>query len=339
MIDVIIIGGGPAGLYSAFYCGLRGMTVKIIEAQEYLGGKLNVYKEKNIWDIGGVVPQSAEDIISALIKQGNTFDPTIILGEKVTEINNEKNKITVITEDGDVHQAKSLIIATGTGIIAPKKLDFDYPGVFETSNLHYEVQEVESYRDQVVMISGGNDSAVQWAKALSSVAKKIYLVYRKESFRGYETEVESVLCDEKIHCLTEKEISGFKSEKNDKIEIVELKDALTNKKEEFPVDSVIVCHGFERNNPLLDKEDRLFKVVDDIFFETSEKGKTSIPGIYAAGDAASYDGKVRLIAGTFHDAVNAANGVKLIVDPEANERGQVSSHHELLEKRNLEKNS
>ncbi|MDY3278252.1 MAG: NAD(P)/FAD-dependent oxidoreductase, partial [Staphylococcus chromogenes] len=74
MKDVTIIGGGPAGLYASFYAGLRGMDVQIIDAQEKLGGKMRLYPEKIIWDIGGVAPKTCEAITQDIIEQGLHFN-------------------------------------------------------------------------------------------------------------------------------------------------------------------------------------------------------------------------------------------------------------------------
>lgn len=81
--DVTIIGGGPSGLYSAFYAGLRDLKTKIIEFQPTLGGKLHVYPEKIIWDIGGMPATPAQQVIENLVKQGLTFKPTVCLNTKV----------------------------------------------------------------------------------------------------------------------------------------------------------------------------------------------------------------------------------------------------------------
>ena len=75
--DVTIIGGGPAGLFSAFYSGLREMKTKIIEFQPYLGGKVHVYPEKMIWDIGGLTPVTGEQLIEQVVQQGLTFEPEL----------------------------------------------------------------------------------------------------------------------------------------------------------------------------------------------------------------------------------------------------------------------
>ena len=83
LFDVTVIGGGPAGLYSAFYSGLREMRTKIIEFQPHLGGKIHVYPEKMIWDVGGLLPVTGDKLIEQLVQQGLTFKPEVVLDTKV----------------------------------------------------------------------------------------------------------------------------------------------------------------------------------------------------------------------------------------------------------------
>ncbi|GJM77599.1 hypothetical protein HMSSN139_00950 [Paenibacillus sp. HMSSN-139] len=80
-------------MYSAFYSGLREMKTKLIEYQPFLGGKVNVYPEKMIWDIGGLTPVTGEQLIRQLIEQGLTFQPEVVLGEKVTSISRGEDRI------------------------------------------------------------------------------------------------------------------------------------------------------------------------------------------------------------------------------------------------------
>ncbi len=87
--DVTIIGGGPAGLYASFYSGLRGLKTKIIESQPQLGGKIHVYPEKMIWDVGGYPPLPGAMLIDKLVEQGLTFQPTVVLNTKVNAIHRE----------------------------------------------------------------------------------------------------------------------------------------------------------------------------------------------------------------------------------------------------------
>lgn len=121
IFDVTIIGGGPAGLYSAFYSGLRGMKTKVIEYQPQLGGKLHVYPEKMIWDVGGHKPLPSAELIEQLIEQGLTFDPTVVLGEKVETISQDADLLFKLTTTrGEEHFSKTVIVAVGSGILNPQ---------------------------------------------------------------------------------------------------------------------------------------------------------------------------------------------------------------------------
>lgn len=332
MVDVIIIGGGPAGLYSAFYCGLRGLSVQLIEGQHFLGGKLNVYREKNVWDVGGLVGQPAKNIIDSLITQAETFEPEIILGKSVTDIKKEDDAFCVQTNDNAKYYSKAVIIGTGTGISIPTKLDSDYPVVYETTSIFYDMPDVPLFRDKVVMVSGSNAKAIRWAENVSDVAKKVYFIYRKDLQKGSSIDLTSLATNDKVICIENKKITKFTSLDEESIHSVELTHLLDKTSEWLEVDTVLVSHGVKKNNPLI-KETTEFDLEKKTYFKINNQGETSIEGIFAAGDAAFYDGKLRMIAESFHDAIKASNSVKKKIDPKATDRGKVSSHHEELKKR------
>jgi ferredoxin/flavodoxin---NADP+ reductase len=99
IFDVTVIGGGPAGLYSTFYSGLREMKTKLIEYQPQLGGKIHVYPEKMIWDVGGQTPISGAKLIEQLVEQGLTFNPNVVLNEKIESITRNEKGIFVLEAD------------------------------------------------------------------------------------------------------------------------------------------------------------------------------------------------------------------------------------------------
>lgn len=123
--DVTIIGGGPAGLYSAFYSGLRGLKTKLLESQPQLGGKVLLYPEKLIWDIGGHPPVLGEQFVKQLIEQAKTFDPTILTGTKVDLIERHNDIFVIHTAAGEKHYSKTVLLAVGGGIISPQKLTLE----------------------------------------------------------------------------------------------------------------------------------------------------------------------------------------------------------------------
>lgn len=333
--DVTIIGGGPAGLYSAFYSGLRGMDVRLIEAREELGGKICLFKEKVIWDAGGQPPLQGETFRKQLIEQGKTFGPEILTNTKITSI--RKNGLGLFeTEDhlGRVHLSKAIIMANGGGIVTPQKLKLQGAAVAEMDNLHYTMPSLATFTGRTVLISGGGDAAVDWADELSGIAAKVILVHRRDNFCAHEAQVEKVrrsgtdiLLNVAIHRL-------FADGAKTRIEMVELKDTETGALTRVEVDDVVISHGYERDATLEFGAGSEPLRKDGHFFEGRADAATSVPGIFAAGDCLSYAGKVNLLVGAFQDAVNAVNRAKTYVDPEAHDRGMVSSHNERFKERN-----
>lgn len=334
--DVTIIGAGPAGLYSAFYAGLREMKTKIIESQAYLGGKVNIYPEKLIWDVGGLPPVTGEQLIRQLIRQGTTFDPTIVLNEKVLSISRDERGFALHTNSGAAHYSKTVILAIGAGIIKPVKLQLDGAEKFEVTNLHYTVKSYARFRNRTILISGGGDSALDWASELSDVAKKVYLAYRKDAFKGHEATITKVRKNGVV-CLLNTEIERLiAADDHSFIERVVLRHHGEDAAVELEVDDVIVCHGYEREKELIRDSKVDIRMKDEYCIEGTPLCETSVPGIFAAGDCIQYDGKLYLIAGAFQDAANAVNRAKQFIAPEAASYGMVSSHNDLFKEKNKE---
>ncbi|PHK50338.1 NAD(P)/FAD-dependent oxidoreductase [Staphylococcus edaphicus] len=335
MDDVIIIGGGPAGLYASFYSGLRGMRVRIIDIQDKLGGKMHVYPEKIIWDIGGLAPKPCFEIIQDTVNQGLHFEPEVNLGERVIDIRKiSEQYFEVETDQGNVFDGKSVIIAIGGGIINPKQLDIKDAERYKLTNLHYVVQSLKKFKDKNVLISGAGNSALDWANDLSGYAKSVTLIYRKSDIRGYEA------MREKMEQLNVKKLPNthihqlIGDETQTQIEQVILENNETGEHTVRTFDDVIISHGFDRENTLLEQSSA--KV--DMFNEYSIKGfgntSTSIDGLYACGDIIYHEAKAHLIASAFSDAANAANLAKLYIEPKATPEGYVSSHNDIFKESN-----
>lgn len=336
--DVTIIGGGPSGLYSAFYAGLRDLKTKIIEFQPTLGGKLHVYPEKIIWDIGGMPPTPAQQVIENLIKQGLTFKPTVCLNTKVDFITKKEDIFVIETSSGEKHYSKKVIVAVGGGIISPIKLHIEGAEKYEVSNLHYTIRGIQSFKDKSLLISGGGNSAIDWAKDLIGIAKQITVIYRGEKLSAHEAQIRH-LQDNGVPIITNTQIKTLvANETKTKIEEVILENVVTKEASKIVVDDVLVNHGYDRDSSfsfdaaLSPEKDKDY----DYYYLTDGKGLTSVDGIYAVGDISKYDNKVYLITGTFQDAVNAINAIKISLEPTADQYAKVSSHNEVFEKRNRE---
>lgn len=337
IFDVTIIGGGPAGLYSAFYSGLREMKVKLIEFQPQLGGKLHVYPEKMIWDVGGQTPIQGEKLIEQLVAQGLTFKPEVVLNEKVEKIGrNQDGHFELVGSSGQLHLSKTVIVAVGGGILNPQKLEIEGAERFEVSNLNYTVKSIERFKGKTVMISGGGNSAIDWANELEPIAGKVMVTYRKGELAGHEAQV-SQLMNSKVHCFLNTAITKLiASDERDVVESVELTHQLTGETHLEPVDEIIINHGYERDATLLEASDLPLDIADGYYISGNANSESTVPGLFAAGDILQHPGKLNLIAGTFQDAANAVNKAKQFIQPEANGIAMVSSHNEVFKERNKE---
>ncbi|WP_062051869.1 NAD(P)/FAD-dependent oxidoreductase [Bacillus sp. JCM 19034] len=333
--DLTIIGGGPAGLYAAFYSGLRGMKTKIIEFQPYLGGKIHIYPEKMIWDVGGLTPITGQKLINQLVEQGLTFDPTVVLNEKVESISKDDHgEFLLRGSSGECHRSKTVIVAVGSGILKPQKLEIEGAERFEVSNLHYTVKSLKQFKNRTVIISGGGNSAVDWANELEPIAEKVYLTYRKGELKGHEAQVTQLL-NSTVCCLLNSSITKLVANLNgDLVNKVEVTNHENGHTEYVEIDDIIINHGYERDSSLLENSSLNITMEDGFYIKGNAVSESSIPGLYAAGDILKHDGKLHLIAGAFQDAANAVNQAKRFIDPKANSYGMVSSHNEVFKERN-----
>src|SRR5699024_6974039 len=142
--DMTIIGAGPAGLFTAFYGGMRQASVKLIESLPHTGGQLTaLYPEKYIYDVAGFPKIRAQELVDNLEEQLKLFDSDLVLGETietVEKLEDETFKLTAM--NGNVHYSKVIIITGGNGAFEPRKLNIQDCQRFEEENLHYFVKDM-----------------------------------------------------------------------------------------------------------------------------------------------------------------------------------------------------
>lgn len=312
VVDILIIGGGPAGMFAAFYGGMRHASVKIIESMPQLGGQLAaLYPEKYIYDIAGFPKVTAQEIVDRLKQQLSLFKQEVCLEEKVVNVKKIEERLFEVTTDKGSHLAKSVIITAGVGAFSPRRLDMEEAAKFEKTNLHYFVGDLQRFKDQNVLISGGGDSAVDWSLMLEPIAKSVTLVHRRDKFRAHEHSVEQLM-NSSVKIITPTEITALHGE--DSITSVTLTDVKTKEATEIAVDAVIVNFGFVSSlGPI--SEWGINIEGGSIVVDT--RMETNIPGIFAAGDITTYPGKLKLIAVGFGEAPTAINNAKVYVDPTA----------------------
>lgn len=331
LYDVTIIGGGPAGMYAAFYSGMRDMKTKLIEAKDELGGRMLIYPEKMIWDVGGITPILCEKLIAQLEQQTATFEPTLVFGQQITRhTKQEDNTYILESATGQKHWTRTVILAIGRGILKMAKLELEGAERYEVSNLHYTVQELEPFRGKRVLISGGGNSAVDWANELEPIAEQVTIVHRRDMFGGHESHIQRMKTSS-VDVRTPYEVVQLFSSNGANIDRVTLNNVETGEIKQLEVDEVIVSHGLKSDYSGI-KDWGLN--MDDWNVYVSPKLETNLPGIFGAGDFAYYDSKLNLIAGAFTDGALAVNSAKLYMDPEAPRMAYVSSHNECFKEKN-----
>ncbi|PRX40218.1 thioredoxin reductase (NADPH) [Planifilum fimeticola] len=312
IIDITIIGGGPTGLFAAFYAGMRQMSVKVIESMPQLGGQLSaLYPEKYIYDVAGFPKVRAQELINNLIEQAKTADPIYCLDEKVLKVEKRSDGIFELTTTKQVHLSRAVIITAGCGAFEPRKLNLPEAEHFEGKGLYYFVNDMQQFAGKKVVIAGGGDSAVDWALMLEPIAESVTLIHRRDRFRAHEHSVQQMM-KSSIRVITPREIQSIHG--NDRIERVVIVNKQSGETEELEADAVIVSFGFVSS---LGPIQNWGLNIEKGSILVNSKMETNIPGIYAAGDIAHYPGKVKLIAAGFGEAPTAVNNAKQYIDPEA----------------------
>lgn len=319
--DTTIIGGGPVGIFTAFYAGMREMSVNIIDSLPILGGQLStLYPEKYIYDIAGFPKIRAQELIDNLIEQMEQFPVLKSLGESVVTITKLDNGYFEIETTIQKHYSKTIIISAGNGSFTPKLAGVPNEEHFKDANVHYFVQNMDQFQSKNVAILGGGDSAVDWALMLEPIANKVYLIHRRDKFRAHEHSV-SQLLQSKVEIVTPYRPDRFVGDS--KVEQVVLKHAKADEQKVLnDIDDVLVNFGFISSlGPIANwgleiKEQSIV---------VNSKMQTNIEGIYAVGDICTYDGKVKLIATGFGEAPIAISNAKVSINPEATVQPQHST--------------
>ncbi|MBX9968715.1 NAD(P)/FAD-dependent oxidoreductase [Priestia aryabhattai] len=310
--DITIIGGGPTGLFTAFYGGMRQASVKIIESLPQLGGQLSaLYPEKYIYDVAGFPKVRAQELVNNLKEQMDQFKPAVALEQAVEKVEKQADGVFRLTTNSEVHYSKTIIITAGNGAFKPRKIELEHAEQFEQTNLHYFVDDMNKFKGRKVLVCGGGDSAVDWSLMLEPIAEKVTLTHRRDKFRAHEHSVEN-LHNSPVDIKTPYVPVEFIGD--DRITQVVLENTKGEEKTIVDVDDVIVNFGFVSSlGPIkewdLDLEKNAIVV--------NSKQETNIPGIYAAGDVCTYDGKVKLIVAGFGEGPTAVNNAKAYIDPKA----------------------
>jgi ferredoxin/flavodoxin---NADP+ reductase len=313
VVDITILGAGPAGLAAAYYAGHRDASVRIIESLEQLGGQVAaVYPEKHVYDVAGHPKILGTKLVDLCAEQGLQYEPGVHLGEEVQTFErlsqNGEELLAVGTDKGGPYLTRALIITAGHGAFEPRKLGIEGIDDWEGRGVHYFVREKDTFRDRTCVIVGGGDSALDWTLGLQDTAKHpIALVHRRDRFRALESSVNEAKALEasgRVRIMTPCEVRELHGDGS--IEAVSIENTSTGELEQVPCEALITLLGFHSHLGAIADWGLELEGKRQIHIDP-RTCETSLPGVYAAGDVAGYEGKITLITIGMGEAAIAAN--------------------------------
>ncbi len=313
--DITIIGGGPTGLFAAFYAGMRGMSVRIVDSLPELGGQLTaLYPEKFIYDVGGFAKVLAKDLATELMEQALQFEPEVVLDEEVRHIEKNGDAFHLTGRTGN-YATRSLVIAGGKGAFEPRKLAV--PGYDELlgKGVYYAVKNPDDYRGKRVLVVGGGDSALDWALILKNRADRLIVAHRRDGFRAHEKSVSDLMqaeADGELEVWPFYEVREIQG--TDRVEGAIVYDNRSDEEKTLEIDAVLTFLGFK---PDLGPIKTWGIEIEKNRILVNALMETNISGIFAAGDIVHHEAKLDLIATGFGEAAVAVNNAVHYVDPTA----------------------
>jgi len=319
MQDVTIIGGGPTGLFAAFYAGLRGVSCRIVDALPQLGGQLMaLYPEKYIFDVGGLPRILAKDLAKNMIEQGTQFGPEVVLGAEVQRMVREDGHLRLVTPKGD-YLTRTVVITAGKGALNPRVLECpgweDHYGQ-DGSGVLTHVHQPEEFRGKRVLLVGGGDSAVDWVLGLKGVAAEVTLIHRRPEFRAHRASVDQMWAaveSGEVAVKTPYEVRELHGS-GGCVARATIFNNETNEDEHLEVEAVVALLGFK---PDLGPIGQWGLALEKNTIKVSQLMETNLEGVYAAGDVVHYPGKLELIATGYGEAAIAVNNAVHYLNPKA----------------------
>ncbi len=313
--DVAVIGAGPVGLFAVFECGMLDMRCRVVDALDTAGGQCAaLYPEKPIYDIPGYPRIGAGELVERLKEQAAPFEPVYHLGRQVTGLDKTGGGFALTAGAGERIEARAVLIAAGVGAFGPNRPPIKGIETYEGGAVRYLVTRREDFRGKRVAIAGGGDSAVDWALSLAEIAAKVTVVHRRGKFRSAPESARKLkeLVDAgRIELVTPYQLAALEGD-GTRLAAVIVK-SMDGAVRRLEADFLLPFFGLAMTlGPIAEWGLNLERNRIAIDPATSE---TSIPGVYAAGDIAEYQGKLKLILTGFAEAAQAAHAMYARVHP------------------------
>ena len=336
--DILIIGAGPVGLFTVFEAGLLGLECELVDNLDKIGGQcIELYPDKPIYDIPGVANQTGREHIEALLAQIKPFNYKVNLNTRVESIKKEKDNWIVKTNNDLSFLTKNIFIAAGAGSFESRRPPVENPDKFLGNGIEYAVRDIKKYKDKEITIFGGGDSALDWSVELAKTAKKVFLVHRRDEFRGAkhtESQMRELVKSGKIELKIPYVIKSINGD--EKFNGVDLMHFESKEIESINCDEALFFFGLNKQlGPILDWEVELEEKKISV---NTENFQTNKEGIFAVGDINTYPGKLDLILCGFHETTLAVQeAFKRIHPGERVPFGYTTSNKGLQEKLKVNK--
>ena len=279
--DLTIIGSGPAGLTAALYAARGNLNPLVIEGFPP-GGQLTLTTDVENFPgfPGGVM---GPDLMIKFREQAEKFGAKIITGE-VTKVDFSSKNLQLYLDDNTIIDSSSIIISTGA---SAKML-----GLEEESELIGKGVSTCAtcdgffFKDQIVVVVGGGDSAMEEALFLTKFAKKVFIIHRREEFRASQIMLERAQSNSKIEFILNTEVSQINNPKENKVTDIVIKNTKDGKSKSMNTDAVFIAIGHIPNTSLFKN---FLNLNENGYILTDEGTKTNIPGVFACGDVQDWE--------------------------------------------------
>lgn len=270
--DVAVIGRGPAGLSAGIYAARAGLSVVCFEGNVHGGQIINTPEVENYPALGKV---SGVEYAMNIYNQAVGFGVQIEY-KAVTDVQLDGREKKIICGDEE-YTAKTVIIATG---VVRRKLEIPGEDKFIGAGVSYcATCDGSFFKDKTVVVVGGGNTALEDAVYLAGLAEKVYLIHRRDEFRGAKHEVEKVLKNDKIEILYD--TIPLAIEGTGKVERLIVKNVKTGEEKTLYTSAVFVAVGLIPQNDMF--KDKV-ALTPDGYIDSGEDCLTNIPGVFAAGD-------------------------------------------------------
>jgi thioredoxin reductase (NADPH) len=272
--DTVVVGAGPAGLAAGIYAGRSRLSTLILD-QMMAGGQLLITEQIENYP-GFPEGITGFELSEKMRVHAEKFGAVFENGQPVTAVDLDGDIFVIKTDAGEI-RGKTVIWAAGS---VPRKLNVPGEAEFIGRGVSYcAVCDGAFFKDKVVAVVGGGDSALEEALYLTKFARKVYLIHRRNAFRAVKIIQDRVFNNEKIEPLFDRVVKSINGTQF--VESLTLKDVKTEDEEELPVDGVFVFIGNEPNSAPVA---HLVDTTEQGFIITDEEMATKTPGLFAAGD-------------------------------------------------------